>query len=92
MQIKLIVSAAAIALAATIGPASADEQFSSLEGIPAVPMSPEEQAAVVGAMGPGAFIPPNGGFTSVRNLDANPSGSLPWVPINPGTGIADGHT
>ena len=51
MQTKLFVSAAAIALAATIGQASADEQLFSLEGIPAVPMSLDEQAAVVGAFG-----------------------------------------
>ncbi len=48
MQIKLLVSVAAIALAATIGSASTAEQFTTLEGVTAVAMSSVEQDAVVG--------------------------------------------
>ena len=48
MQIKSIVTAAAIALAATIGSASAADQFSAIEGIPAEFMSAGDMDAVVG--------------------------------------------
>ena len=48
MRIKAIVAGAAIALAATIGTASADEQFSILEGVTAVPISSGELDTVVG--------------------------------------------
>jgi hypothetical protein len=48
MQIKTIVTAAAIALAATIGSASAADQFSAIEGIPAEFMSAGDMDAVVG--------------------------------------------
>ena len=60
MHIKLLVSAAAIALVAGVGSVSAAERFSTLEGIPAEAsdvqlagaveaMSPEELDAVKGA-------------------------------------------
>ena len=48
MHIKTIVAGAAIALAATIGSASAAEQFSTLKGIPAVAMAPAEADAIRG--------------------------------------------
>ncbi len=55
MQIKLLVSAAAIALAAGVGSASADENFGTLDGISAfdalagiqaVPLDTDEMASV----------------------------------------------
>ena len=49
MQIKSIFAGAAIALAATIGSASAAEQFTTLEGVTAVAMSSVEQDAVRGS-------------------------------------------
>ena len=49
MQIKLLVSAAAIALVAGLGSASAAEQFTAPEGVTAVPMSTVEQDAVRGS-------------------------------------------
>ena len=49
MQIKLIVSATAIALVAGLGSAAAAEQFTTLEGVTAVPMSTVEQDAVRGS-------------------------------------------
>ena len=49
MQIKLFVSAAAIALVAGLGSASAGDQYSTLEGIAAQAMTPQEMGAVVGA-------------------------------------------
>ena len=49
MHIKSIVAGAAIALAATVGSAYAAEQFSTLEGIPAVAMAPAEADAIRGA-------------------------------------------
>ena len=49
MRIKSIATAAAIALAATIGSASAADPFNSLDGIPVVTMSAGELAVVRGA-------------------------------------------
>ena len=51
MRTKLILAGAAIALAANISTAAADEaQFSIFEGIPATPMTQGEMAEVVGAV------------------------------------------
>ena len=60
MHIKTILAGAALALAATIGSASAAEQFSTLEGVTAVAMSSVEQDAVVGKIV--HFFDANGGF------------------------------
>ncbi len=49
MRIKLIAAGAAIALAASVGSASAADQYSTLEGIAAQAMTPQEMGAVVGA-------------------------------------------
>ncbi len=48
MRIKLFAAGAAIALAATIGSASAAVQFSTLEGIAAQTMTQQEMGKVVG--------------------------------------------
>ncbi len=48
MEIKSIVAGAAIALAATIGSASAGDEFSTLGGVSAESLSAVEMAAVVG--------------------------------------------
>ncbi len=48
MHIKLLISAAAIALIAGLGTASAAEQFNTLEGISAEFMSAGDMGAVVG--------------------------------------------
>ena len=53
MQIKLLVSAAAIALAATIGSASAADQFTTLDGIPAQTLTEQEMGTVIGGHPPG---------------------------------------
>ena len=65
MQIKLIVSAAAIALAATVGSASAADRFDALEGIEAQAMTPLEIGAVIGGFDrvvvpPGPAVPTGG--------------------------------
>ena len=49
MQIKLLVSAAAIALVAGLASASAAEQFTTLDGVTAVAMTSGELDAVVGS-------------------------------------------
>ncbi len=49
MRIKLFAAGAAIALAATIGSASAADQFSTLEGIAVDALTPQEMRAVAGA-------------------------------------------
>ncbi len=48
MQIKLIVSAAALALAAGLGSASAADRFTALEGITAEPLNAVELGRVRG--------------------------------------------
>ena len=48
MHIKSILAAAAIAIAATFGSASAADQFTTLEGIQAVPMNTAEMGQVRG--------------------------------------------
>ena len=63
MLIKSLVSAAAIALVATIGSASATEQFTTLEGVTAVPMSTSELDAVTGMAA--HFLDGNGGFHAI---------------------------
>ncbi len=48
MHIKSIAAGAAIALAATVGSASAGDQFTTLGGVTAEPMNAGEMAAVTG--------------------------------------------
>ena len=48
MHINPILPAVALALAATIGSATAAEEFASLKGLPAVAMAPTELAATRG--------------------------------------------
>ena len=87
MRIKLFVSAAGIALAATIGSASAADQFSTLDGVPAASMSAGEMAAVRGtatpdavlaALGMQALAPPTGPGNSVPNFNGAVAGPI-WV-------------
>ncbi len=63
MQIKSIFAGAAIALAATIGSASAAEQFTTLEGVTAVAISPGELGTVVGGTRDFRVTPPTGATT-----------------------------
>ncbi len=65
MRIKLFAAGAAIALAATIGSASAAEQFSTIEGIAAQRMTQLELAKVVGSSHPNDV--PNSGMDSPLN-------------------------
>ena len=51
MHIKLLISAATIALFAGIGSASAGEEFTTLEGVSAGAMSEEALRAVRGGQG-----------------------------------------
>ena len=57
MQIKLFVLSTAIALAATIGSASAGDEFTTLDGIAVTPMSAMELDSIRGAFnGFGAIV------------------------------------
>jgi len=76
MRIKTIIAVAAIAMATTIGLASAADQFSTLEGIPAVAMSSVELDAVVG----GRFDSPP---VLVLTPRANAAGGTVPIPIFP---------
>ena len=49
MQIKSILAAAAIALAASVGSAFAADQFATLDGIAADALTPQEMGVVTGA-------------------------------------------
>ena len=49
MHIKSIVAGTAIALAVSLGSASAADQFSALEGLAAEPLTPHEMGAIFGA-------------------------------------------
>ena len=65
MQIKLLVSAAAIVLVAGLGAASAADRYFTMEGIEAQPMTPLEAAAVYGSFlrvvaPPGPTVPTGG--------------------------------
>ena len=64
MRIKAIVAGAALALAATIGSASAAEQFATLDGVMAVAMSNADKAAVTGTAAHFHVLPPGGGAVS----------------------------
>ena len=64
MRIKTIVPAIAIALAATIGSASAAEQFAALVGIPVVPMTRIELTRTTG--GDWNILAPDG--TVIRTI------------------------
>ena len=53
MRIKLFAVGAALAMAATVGSASAADQFSTLEGIPAQTLTEQEMGKVIGGHPPG---------------------------------------
>ena len=52
MQIKSILTGTAIALIAGVGSASAGEEFTTLEGITADAITPQEMGQVIGGDGP----------------------------------------
>ena len=83
MQIKLIVSAAAIALAFSVGSASAAEKYTIIEGISTTVMSIEEMAATVGRAGLVIRPPGRGGSLPTRfGLFSVVTGSIPDDPTN----------
>ena len=67
MQIKSILAGAAIALAASVGSASAAEQLSTLEGITAQAMTPQELGVVTPPEGPRS-----GHFSVLAGVPADP--------------------
>ncbi len=73
MQIKLLVSAAAIALVAGLATAHAAEKFTTLDGVSAVPM---DAAALANTVAGDLFIFPfgNGRPTTVTNISHNADG------------------
>ena len=86
MHIKSIVVGAAIALAATVGSASAADQFATLGGVTAEPMNAGEMAAVVGAVFIIGVNPPPGGSREVAVLDTD----APSVGLVRAEGFSDG--
>ena len=87
MNIKSILAGAAIALAASVGSASAADQFSTLDGVPAASMSARDMAAVRGTATPDAVLdalamqalaPPAGPGNSVPNFNGAVAGPI-WV-------------
>ncbi len=83
MQIKLLVSAAAIALVAGVGSASADDEFETIEGLTADVITPQEMAMVIGSqfnvtVPSGATIP-SAGHTDVVDGIARSAIGTPGV-------------
>ena len=64
MRYKLIAAGAAIALAATVGSASAAERFTTMEGIAAQALTPQEMGVVIGAANATLSVAPTGGTGS----------------------------
>ena len=80
MQIKSTVAAAAIALAATIGSASAADQFTTLAGVEAQAMSSHAMEVVVGSH-----------FLTITAPGRPPADGVPGsLLLNPLPGIAGG--
>ena len=82
MHIKSILSAAAIALAATIGSASAADQFTTLDGITAQALTPQEMGVVIGADELTVMVTPTPGLATLpaahpvgRHDKTDPGGS-----------------
>lgn len=74
MQIKSIVAGAAITLAATIGSVSAADQFTTLDGVTANPMSSGELAAVKGQFVHWTLSPAGiGGILDPPSADGGPN-------------------
>ncbi len=63
MHIRSIVAGAAIALVATVGSVSAADHFTTLAGITADALTPQEMGVVTGASGDKASLHITGGFT-----------------------------
>ncbi len=76
MKIKSIVAGAAIALAATVGSASAGDEFSTLSGVSAESLSSVEMAAVIGADFSFSVVTPAGVVTEVDLGTEAPSAGL----------------
>jgi hypothetical protein len=85
MQIKSILTAAAIALAATAGSAFADDAFDTLRGVQAGPMNSLELDTVRGAGAPGVIIAGDGADTVIW---VDPTGnSPPPIVVDPNGGV-----
>ena len=96
MQIKLLVSAAVIAVATTVGSASAAERFATLDAIEAAPLSPLEMLSITGRLISIGLLPTDiAGVAPVwivfqdnsLSIDDNTfGGQLPDVFVNVGDG------
>ncbi len=75
MQIKSIVAGAAIALAATVGPASAADQFATLGGVTAEPMNAMELDSIRGTKIALVVVDVSGSNIFVTEVD--PTGNAP---------------
>ena len=79
MHIKHLISAAAVALVAGIGAASAAEQFTTLDGFESQAMTPQEMGAVVATAGLQVFLPtPASGSASPPG-----GGAAPFTMVSP---------
>ena len=87
MQIKSILAAAAIALAATVGSASAADQFATLDGISAKALSSAELAAVQGAALTGRIVGP-GSSSRIRTVNEAAVTGGGTLTITVGDGVA----
>ena len=92
MRIKLIAAGAAIALAASVGSASAADQFTTLDGVTAQGMTPQELGVVVGGHNaPGVMIVQNRGMGgSKASSKAKPHNFV--IGAGATGGVQTGHT
>ncbi len=85
MHIKSILAGAAIALAATIGSVSAGDQFTTLDGVAAVPMTSEHMGAIRGTSSnsaPGIIEVNTGSTPVIHPSDTFPASPPPLVVVN----------
>ena len=92
MYIKTILAGAALALAATIGSASAAEQFSTLAGITAEALTPQEMGAVIGEGLNTIRVTPKGSGGGLANAPAPISGPKHFGSADPGAHATPGGT
>jgi hypothetical protein len=88
MRISTLVSVAAMTLAATVGSAFAADQFATLKGIKAVPMSSAELSAIKGMAHHFFVITPH---ETPNTIALNIGGGVIAPVLDPAVAAPDGH-
>ncbi len=82
VHIKSILAGTAIALVAGVGSVSAGDQFTTLDGVAAVPMTSEHMGAIRGAEAPGIIEVNTGSTPVIHPSDTFPASPPPLVVVN----------